>query len=302
MFELFLDRENMMYSSAYFEHSEQSLEDAQLARLGRICEALELSADDHLLEIGTGWGGMAIHAATTRGCRVTTTTISQEQRSYAERRVRQAGLEDRVEVLGADYRDLRGRYDKLVSVEMIEAVGWEWFDTYFRRCSRLLKPQGLFFLQAIVVDDRAYEIEKASRTLASELIFPGGCLPSPATIARSIAEQTDLRPVWLEDISPSYVRTLAEWRRRFVAAAPQLGELGYDERFRRLWEIWLATSEAGFAEARIADLQLLYAKPQWRGAVTIESARADSDGADPGIPNARSAFARGGPVGGRPNG
>ncbi len=263
MFELFLDAENMMYSSAYFEHQGQSLEDAQLARLERICDQLELTAEDHLLEIGTGWGGMAVHAATTRGCRVTTTTISEEQRAYAERRVREAGLEDRVSVLGADYRDLEGRYDKLVSVEMIEAVGWEWFDTYFRRCSQLLRPDGLFFLQAIVVDDAIYETEKRTRSFANELIFPGGCLPSVEAIQSSIATETDLRTLALEDISASYVRTLHEWRDRFVAATSELERLGYDEAFRRLWALYMAMSEAGFTVARIRDVQILFAKPRF---------------------------------------
>jgi cyclopropane-fatty-acyl-phospholipid synthase len=261
MFELFLDRENMMYSSAYFEHTDQSLEDAQLVRLEKICDALELGPDDHLLEIGTGWGGMAIHAATTRGCRVTTTTISDEQRGYAMRRVQEAGLGDRVRVIGADYRDLEGSYDKLVSVEMIEAVGWEWFDAYFRKCSQLLKPDGLFFLQAIVVDDAIYETEKRTRSFANELIFPGGCLPSVEAIQSSIARCTDLRTLALEDISASYVRTLHEWRDRFIAATDELDELGYDEDFRRLWRLYMAMSEAGFSVGRIRDVQILFGKP-----------------------------------------
>jgi cyclopropane-fatty-acyl-phospholipid synthase len=272
MFEAWLDRETMLYSSALYEDEGMSLEEAQAAKLARICEKLELRPDDHLLEIGTGWGGLAVYAAANHGCSVTTTTISREQRSYAEARVRAAGLEDRVTVLGADYRELDGVYDKLVSIEMIEAVGWEYFDAYFRRCSELLRPSGLFFCQAICVDDRAYEAEKASRTLASELIFPGGCLPSPATIAESISRHTDLRMAWMEDISASYVLTLAEWRRRFAAAAPQLGELGYDERFRRLWDLWLALSEAGFREARITDLQMVFAKPRWHGAIGARDA------------------------------
>ena len=262
MFELFLDRENMMYSSAYFEHEGQTLEDAQLVRLERICEMLELSPDDHLLEIGTGWGGMAIHAAMTRGCRVTTTTISDEQRGYALRRVHEAGLSDRVRVLGTDYRDLDGVYDKLVSVEMIEAVGWEWFDAYFRQCSRLLTEDGLFFLQAIVVDDAIYETEKRTRSFANELIFPGGCLPSVEAIQSSIARCTDLRTLTLEDISSSYVRTLHEWRDRFVASTERLEELGYDEGFRRLWRLYMAMSEAGFSVGRIRDVQMLFAKPR----------------------------------------
>jgi cyclopropane-fatty-acyl-phospholipid synthase len=267
MFELFLDREAMLYSSALYEHEGATLEEAQEAKLERIASKLELAPDDHLLEIGTGWGGLAVWAASRCGCRVTTTTISREQREYAEGRVRAAGLEGRVTVLGADYRDLPGTFDKVVSIEMIEAVGWEYFDLFFRRCSELTGPRGLFFLQAISVDDRAYEAEKASRSLAMELIFPGGCLPSRESIARSVARHTDLRAVWLEDISPSYALTLAEWRRRFLAAAARLGELGYDRRFRRLWELWLAISEAGFREARISDLQILFAKPGWKGAV-----------------------------------
>ena len=157
LFELFLDGETMMYSSALFEREDATLEEAQLARLERVCRWLQLVGDDHLVEIGTGWGGLAVHAAGRYGCRVTTTTISREQREYAEARVRAAGLEDRVTVLGADYRDLEGTYDKLVSLEMIEAVGWQYFDTFFRHCSELLEPHGLFFLQAIAVEDRAYE-------------------------------------------------------------------------------------------------------------------------------------------------
>jgi cyclopropane-fatty-acyl-phospholipid synthase len=205
---------------------------------------------------------MAIHAATTRGCRVTTTTISEAQRGYALRRVHEAGLSDRVRVLGTDYRDLAGSYDKLVSVEMIEAVGWEWFDTYFRRCSELLADDGLFFLQAIVIDDAIYETEKRTRSFANELIFPGGCLPSVEAIQSSIARCTDLRTLTLEDISASYVRTLHEWRDRFVAATDRLDELGYDERFRRLWRLYMAMSEAGFSVGRIRDVQILFAKPR----------------------------------------
>jgi len=272
LFELFLDGETMMYSSALFEREDATLEEAQLARLERVCRWLQLVGDDHLVEIGTGWGGLAVHAAGRYGCRVTTTTISREQREYAEARVRAAGLEDRVTVLGADYRDLEGTYDKLVSLEMIEAVGWQYFDTFFRHCSELLEPHGLFFLQAIAVEDRAYEAEKRARSFANELIFPGGCLPSLEVIQRCIAHVTDMRTVWLEDISASYALTLRHWRERFVAASGQLDELGYDERFRRLWTLWLALSEAGFREARIRDVQLVAAKPRWEGRLTADRA------------------------------
>ncbi len=265
MFELFLDRETMMYSSALYDDPAQSLEEAQHNRLERICDSLELRGDDHLLEIGTGWGGLAVYAASRRGCRVTTTTISREQREYAEARVRAAGLEDLVTVRSSDYRDLDGTYDKLVSIEMIEAVGWEWFDTYFRHCSQLLNPNGLFFLQSIVVADFAFEIEKRTRSFANQVIFPGGCLPSVESIQRCISTRTDLRTVALEDISPSYVLTLQAWRQRFEVATERLEELGYDERFRRTWSFYLAFSESGFAETRIRDVQMLFAKPRWSG-------------------------------------
>jgi cyclopropane-fatty-acyl-phospholipid synthase len=265
LFELFLDRDSMMYSSALFEREDMSLEEAQQARLERVCRKLELVGDDHLLEIGTGWGGLAVHASSRYGCRVTTTTISRQQREYAQARVRAAGLEDRVTVLGADYRDLTGSFDKLVSLEMIEAVGWQYFATFFGKCSELLEPHGLMFLQAIALEDSAYEAERGARTLANQLIFPGGSLPSLEVIQRHVARDTDMRTIWLDDISPSYALTLRAWRERFEAAGDQLDALGYDERFRRLWRLWLALSEAGFREARIRDLQMVMAKPGWSG-------------------------------------
>jgi cyclopropane-fatty-acyl-phospholipid synthase len=273
MFETFLDDEAMMYSSACFAAADESLETAQERKLERICRGLELTAADHLLEIGTGWGGLAVHAAGRYGCRVTTTTISREQREYARARVRDAGLDELVTVLGADYRDLEGHFDKLVSIEMIEAVGWQYFDVFFRRCSELLEPDGLMFLQAICVDDRAYEAEKATRSFSKSVIFPGGCLPSVEVIHRCLAAHTDMRPIWLEDISPSYAKTLRAWRDRFAAAAPRLTQLGYDERFRRLWEFYFSISEAGFREGRLADVQMLTAKPRHTG--SVPSARPD---------------------------
>ena len=198
-------------------------------------------------------------------CRVTTTTISREQHAYATERVREAGLEGRVMVLLDDYRDLEGGYDKLVSIEMIEAVGWQYFETFFRTCSRLLRDDGLMLLQAIVIDDRLYEVEKTSRSFSNKHIFPGGCLPSQRLIGDLIADRTDMRTVWCEEISAHYARTLRLWRQRFEDAWPKLRTLGYDERFRRLWRFYLASSEAGFRERRIRDLQLLFAKPRWRG-------------------------------------
>jgi cyclopropane-fatty-acyl-phospholipid synthase len=263
LFAAFLD-EGMTYSCAYFPDPDASLERAQVAKIERLCRALRLGPDDHLLEIGTGWGSFAIHAATEHGCSVTTTTISREQHAYATERVREAGLADRVTVLLRDYRDLDGRYDKLVSVEMVEAVGWQYFETFFRACARLLEPHGLMALQAIVIGDDLYEAEKASRSFSNKHVFPGGCLPSARLIAELISAKTDLRTIWLDDISAHYARTLEIWRGRFNAAWTRLRALGYDERFRRVWNFYLATSEAGFRERRIRDLQLLFAKPAWR--------------------------------------
>jgi cyclopropane-fatty-acyl-phospholipid synthase len=259
LFASFLD-ERMMYSCAYFPEEGASLEEAQLAKLERICDRLRLGPDNHLLEIGSGWGGLAIHAAREHGYRVTTTTISREQHELALARVREAGLEDRVTVLFEDYRDLRGSYDRLVSVEMIEAVGWRHFDEFFSRCDELLAPGGLMLLQAITIDDRLYEVEKAARSFANTHVFPGGCLPSRELIARCLARDTEMRQVWAEDITEHYPPTLAAWRERFLAAWERLRPRGYDERFRRLWSFYLSFCEAGFRERRIGDVQALFAK------------------------------------------
>jgi cyclopropane-fatty-acyl-phospholipid synthase len=273
LFALFLDP-TMMYSCALFESPQATLEEASLAKLERVCAKLDLRPEDHLLEIGTGWGGLAVYAAQRHGCRVTTATISREQHAFACRRVREAGVADRVRVLLADYRDRAqlgqpGSYDKLVSIEMIEAVGWQYLPTYFRRCSQLLADDGAMLLQAIVIDDDAYEVEKAGRSFINTYIFPGGCLPSMRVISRTLARATDLRAVHLEDITAHYTTTLARWRERFLAAGDRVAELGYDERFRRMWELYLSYCEGGFAERRIRDVQLLLAKPgHARGALT----------------------------------
>jgi cyclopropane-fatty-acyl-phospholipid synthase len=271
LFALMLD-ETMMYSAALFEERDMTLADASRAKLERICDKLELGPSDHVLEIGTGWGGFAVHAAVTRGCRVTTTTLSREQRELALRRVREAGVADRVTVLLHDYRELRGVFDKLVSIEMIEAVGWKDFGTFFARCAALLRPDGVMALQAITIDDRLYEIEKAQRSFMNSMIFPNGCLPSIAAIARSVARRSDLRFVDLEDITAHYPETLRRWRANFDAGADRLRALGYDERFQRLWRLYLSFCEAGFMERRIGDVQILLAKPRWRG--SLRAARA----------------------------
>lgn len=240
-----------------------SLDEAQLAKLDRICDRLLLGPDNHLLEIGSGWGGMAIHAARRSGCRVTTTTISKAQHELATRRVKEAGLEDQVTVLLEDYRDLEGRYDRLVSVEMIEAVGWQYFDQYFRRCDQLLTDDGAMLLQAITIRDDIYEIEKAAKSFANTHVFPGGCLPSEGLIASCLGRVTSMRQVWIDDITAHYPPTLAAWRERFFTAWERLRDHGYDERFRRLWDFYLSSSEAGFRERRIGDVQALFAKPKW---------------------------------------
>jgi cyclopropane-fatty-acyl-phospholipid synthase len=254
----------MMYSCAVFERPGMTLEEASLCKLERVCEKLGLGPGDRVLEIGTGWGGFAEYAASTRGCHVTTTTISQEQHDYARARVREAGLSDRVTMLMDDYRDLSGRYDKLVSIEMIEAVGWRQIGDFFARCSDLLESDGSMLLQAITIDDRAYEVQKAAKSFINTHIFPGGCLPSVEVIARNVSRRTDLQVVNLEDITPHYVETLHRWRERLLAHTDELEGLGYDERFRRLWTLYLCYCEAGFAERRICDLQLVLAKPRCR--------------------------------------
>jgi cyclopropane-fatty-acyl-phospholipid synthase len=265
LFERMLDP-TMMYSCALFDEPGMTLEQASTAKLELIFDKLDLQPSDHLLEIGTGWGSLAVHAARTRGCRVTTTTISRDQHATAVRRVREAGLEDRVTVMLEDYRDLRGAYDKLVSVEMVEAVGWKDFDTFFAKCSDLLEPDGAMLLQAITMDDRAYRIERLSRSFIRTMIFPNGALPSQEVIARCIARATDMRGVHMEDFTPHYAETLARWRENLDAHAGELEARGYDERFRRLWRMYLCYCEAGFAEHRIGLTQALFAKPRWRAA------------------------------------
>jgi len=250
----------MTYSCAIFEHDGMTLEQAQVAKLERICEKLELGPQDRVIEIGSGWGAFALYAARTRGCHVTTTTISREQHDYVVEQVQGAGLEDRITVLMDDNRELRGRFDKLVSIEMIEAVGWRQLGTFLAKCSELLAADGAMLLQAITIDDRAYEVEKASKSFINTYIFPGGCLPSIAVITRQLAKRTDLQAAGLEDLTPHYVETLRRWRANFTASTAALAGLSYDERFRRIWTLYLAYCEAGFAERRICDIQLLLTK------------------------------------------
>ena len=261
-FRLFLSRD-MMYSSAYWAEGDD-LDAASARKLDLICRKLQLTRDDHVLEIGTGWGGFALHAATHYGCRVTTTTISCEQQALARERVAHAGLCDRVEVLLQDYRDLRGRYDKLVSIEMIEAIGAAYLPVYFAQVGKLLKPDGLALLQAITIEDHRYRQALKSVDFIKRFVFPGSFIPSLHVMLEAKTRASDLGLVELEDFGDSYARTLRAWRERFLARLPDARAQGFDERFLRLWEFYLAYCEGGFRERSIGVSHLLLAKPGWR--------------------------------------
>ena len=263
-FRLFLS-DDLMYSSALYAGEDESLEAASVRKLDRICDKLRLGADDHVVEIGTGWGGFAVHAARRHGCRVTTTTISREQHALATQRVADAGLQDRVTVLLSDYRDLQGQYDKLVSIEMIEAIGAEFMDTYFATLSRLLKPDGLALVQAITIEDHRYEQALRSVDFIKRHVFPGSFIPSIAAMLAAKTRGSDLALVHLEDFGPSYARTLHAWRQRFLARREDVRAQGFDERFLRMWEFYLAYCEGGFIERSIGVAHLLMAKPGYRG-------------------------------------
>jgi cyclopropane-fatty-acyl-phospholipid synthase len=254
----------MMYSSAVYPRAEADLEEAAEHKLDLLCRQLELSADDHLLEIGTGWGGLAVHAAKLYGCRVTTTTISREQYERACQRVRDEGLEDRVTLLLKDYRELEGQYDKLVSVEMIEAVGHQFYSNYFEKCSSLLKPKGLMAIQAITMVDQRYEQARDSVDFIKRYIFPGGCLPSVEVISKHLREDTDMQMVHLRDITEHYADTLRDWRVRFFDRIEDVRRMGFDETFIRMWEFYLCYCEGGFRERVIGTVQLTFAKPGYR--------------------------------------
>jgi cyclopropane-fatty-acyl-phospholipid synthase len=266
-FSLFLDPQ-MMYSAAIFERADTSLDEAAVHKLDVICRKLELQADDHLLEIGTGWGGLAVYAAKHYGCRVTTTTISREQYEIACRRVRDEGLEDRVTLLFEDYRKLEGSFDKLVSVEMIEAVGHQYYNQYFSLCSSLLKDDGLMLLQAITIPDQRYEYARRSVDFIQRYIFPGGSLPSHEVLISSVKKNTDMLMVGMQEIGEDYARTLSIWRERFLLRLDEVHALGFDEFFVRMWHYYLCYCQGGFEERIIGTAQILFAKPQWRQRAT----------------------------------
>jgi len=259
-FALWLD-ESMMYSSAMFEYEGQSLADAQVHRLDVVCEKLALGPEDHVIEIGTGWGGFAIHAAQKYGCRVTTTTISRQQYEMAWQRIQEAGLQDRIELLFEDYRDLDGSYDKLVSIEMIEAIGSDQYDTYFGQCSRLLKPGGRMLIQAITIADDQYAYAQKNVDFIQRYIFPGSCLPSLKVMMDTIGNVSDMVVTKVEDIGQDYAVTLNHWRRNFFNHIHEVVEMGYPEEFIWMWEFYLCYCEGGFIEGAISDVHLVAEKP-----------------------------------------
>jgi cyclopropane-fatty-acyl-phospholipid synthase len=270
MFELFLDP-TMMYSCAYYPNNQASLNEASTAKLRRICEKLQLSETDHVVEIGTGWGGFAIYAASHFGCKVTTTTISKQQYEIARQRVIAAGLEDKVTLLMQDYRDLQGTYDKLVSIEMIEAVGPQYLETYFAKCSSLLKPDGIMLIQAITIQDQFYDQAIKSVDFIQRYIFPGGFIPSVTAISNAVKKSTDTRLFQMEDIGPHYASTLRDWRKNFFNNIEQIKGLGYSNQFIAMWEFYLCYCEGGFLERTLGTSHLVFVKPDnridWRASI-----------------------------------
>ncbi len=260
-FRMFLDTEHKMYSSAIYPHANATLEEASTFKLARICHKLDLQPDDHLLEIGTGWGGMAIYAAKHYGCKVTTTTISREQLEHARKRVAEEGLEDKITLLFEDYRDLTGEYDKLVSIEMIEAVGHHYLPTYIKVLEQRLKPSGLALLQAITVRDQRYKEAVKKVDFIKKYIFPGGFLPSHCLLLDLVTQKTDMNLLHLEEIGFHYGQTLSDWRSRFLQQVEAVKAQGYDQRFVRMWEYYLSYCEGGFMERAIGASQILFARP-----------------------------------------
>lgn len=263
-FSLFLDS-TMMYSSAVFKNPQDSLYQGSMHKLEMICQGLELNAQDHVIEIGSGWGGFAIYAAQNYGCKVTTTTISKQQYLFVKQKIKDLKLTHKIKVLLSDYRHLKGQYSKLVSIEMLEAVGYQYYDTYFKVCSHLLKPDGIAFIQTITITDQRYEKAKHSVDFIQRYIFPGSCIPSLTALQNSITESSDLKIYQVRDIGDHYARTLALWRIAFFKRLSEVKALGFDDVFIRMWHFYLAYCEGGFKEKAISDIHLKLIKPDYRG-------------------------------------
>ena len=262
LFRLFLDR-NLVYSCAWYETPGDSLDTAQMRKLDRICRKLGLQPQDRLMEIGTGWGSLALHAARNYGCHVTTTTIGRQQFEYSREQFDSTGPVGRIDLLLEDYRELRGRFDKIVSIEMLEAVGFEHYDDYFRACDRLLEPDGTMLLQTITMNEPSFPRYRQQSDWIQKYIFPGGQLASLRGILDSLARATGLSLFHAEDMGAHYARTLAAWRARFLASIAEVKALGFDDRFMRMWDYYLAFCEAAFFERHISDFQLLLRKASW---------------------------------------
>ena len=263
-FSLFLDS-TMMYSSAVFKNPQDSLYKGSIHKLEMVCQGLELNAQDHVIEIGSGWGGFAIYAAQNYGCKVTTTTISKQQYLYIKQKIKDLKLTHKITVLLSDYRHLKGQFSKLVSIEMLEAVGYQYYDTYFKVCSHLLKPDGIAFIQTITIADQRYEKAKHSVDFIQRYIFPGSCIPSITALQNSITQSSDLKIYQIQDIGDHYARTLALWREAFFKRLPEVKALGFDDVFIRMWHFYLAYCEGGFKEKAISDIHLKLVKPGYRG-------------------------------------
>ncbi|MEP6755974.1 MAG: cyclopropane-fatty-acyl-phospholipid synthase family protein [Chthonomonadales bacterium] len=261
LFQLFLD-DTMTYSCGVFDDEDSTLMDASRAKYDRICKKLGLGPDVHVLEVGSGWGGFAIYAAQNYGCRVTTTTISKEQFELAGQRIDASGLSDRITILLKDYRDLTGQYDRVVSIEMIEAVGNDHLPTYFQKCASLLKPDGAMALQSITMPDQRYKQYLRSVDFIRQFVFPGSCCPSRTAILEAVTSASDLRLVHLEEIGPHYATTLRLWREAFISKLDQVRSLGYPGEFIRMWEFYLCYCEVGFAERHVGNAQIVLHKPR----------------------------------------
>lgn len=260
LYEAFLDT-NMLYSSALYNQVDDSLEQAQINKMERLCQQLELKPSDHVIEIGTGWGAMAIYMAEQYGCRVTTTTISEEQYAYAEQKINERGLTDKITLLKEDYRNLTGSYDKLVSIEMIEAVGKQFLPSYIKKCESLLKPSGLMAIQAITIADQRYDYYSNNVDFIQKYIFPGGFLPSVTSLTQATTKHSDLVTRDLFDIGLDYAKTLNEWHHRFNQSEHDVRAFGYDDRFVRMWRYYLSYCEGGFLARTISAVHMTFQRP-----------------------------------------